>query len=322
MKRKLIINLLFVFCIRLFATPTDELYSKLIERNDRFWIPEQCIKVLASNDKQKIKEYYPDIEKLNFYHELEDRYIYWDEFECFSNFCIVQEYDFTNDALCITFGDSDSLLFYFSNISRLNEKNFHFDIKKTYNCKKLENKNSFSQWPIKEDECEMILRFDEDYLYVYLNDINNLYGIFCKVNDKSIDEYNKLIRTGKCDLSKVTWPRHADGSCDYDGSKKITSTSQETKAISSKSSTNVSPNKTMLVKENLKLRSGEATSTQVLTVMSAGTKVKILELGKAEKIDGISSIWVKVEVQSDSKDRDGKTIKASTVGWCYGGYLE
>ncbi len=91
---------------------------------------------------------------------------------------------------------------------------------------------------------------------------------------------------------------------------------------STSSSTNVSPNQTMLATENLKLRSGEATSTQVLTVMSAGTKVKILELGKAETIDSISSNWVKVEVQSGAKDRDGKSIKTGTVGWCYGGYLE
>ena len=80
--------------------------------------------------------------------------------------------------------------------------------------------------------------------------------------------------------------------------------------------------KTMFVNENLKLRSGEATSTQVLSVMSAGTKVKILELGKAETIDGISSNWVKVEVQKGAKDRDGNPIKAGTVGWCYGGYLK
>ena len=80
--------------------------------------------------------------------------------------------------------------------------------------------------------------------------------------------------------------------------------------------------KTMTVKENLKLRSGGATSTQVLAVMSAGAKVRILELGKAETIDGIPSNWVKVEVQQGAKDRDGKAIKGGTVGWCFGGYLE
>ena len=78
----------------------------------------------------------------------------------------------------------------------------------------------------------------------------------------------------------------------------------------------------MTVSENLKLRSAEATTSEVLTVMSARTKVKILELGKAENIDGINSNWVKVEVQSGAKDRDGRTIRAGTVGWCYGGYLK
>ena len=86
--------------------------------------------------------------------------------------------------------------------------------------------------------------------------------------------------------------------------------------------TNVTPNKLMSVTENLKLRSAEATTSKVLTVMAAGTKVKILELGHEETIDGINSNWVKVEVQFDAKDRDGKPIKAGTTGWCYGGYLE
>lgn len=85
--------------------------------------------------------------------------------------------------------------------------------------------------------------------------------------------------------------------------------------------TNVSLNKQMLVTENLKLRSGEATTTSVLTVMSAGTKVKILELGKAETIDGINSNWVKVEIIS-GKDTDGKILKSGMTGWCYGGYLQ
>ena len=79
--------------------------------------------------------------------------------------------------------------------------------------------------------------------------------------------------------------------------------------------------KTMSVKENLKLRSGEATTTSVRAVMSAGTRVKILTLGKQATIDGIISNWVQVEVQAGAKDRDGKAIAAGTTGWCFGGYL-
>ena len=84
---------------------------------------------------------------------------------------------------------------------------------------------------------------------------------------------------------------------------------------------NAALKKTMSVKENLKLRSGEATTTSVLAVMSAGTRVKILTLGKQATIDGITSNWVQVEVQADAKDRDGKAIAAGTTGWCFGGYL-
>ena len=148
--------------------------------------------------------------------------------------------------------------------------------------------------------------------------IDVILATYVLVDSNTLTELESFMKTEKCNYSKVTWPRHADGSCDYDGSKKDV-TVQTEKATPS---TNVAQNKTMTVKENLKLRSGEATSTKVLTVMRAGTKVKILELGKSETIDGVSSNWVKVEVQKGAKDRDGNLIKDGTVGWCYGGYLK
>ncbi|MCR5614061.1 SH3 domain-containing protein [Treponema sp.] len=172
----------------------------------------------------------------------------------------------------------------------------------------------------KFDEFTFIFVFDGDYLSIYFNEEKpaNLFATFCRLNAASYNEFDKLIKQNSCSLSKVTWPRHADGSCDYDGSKKQ-GTGQTSNAASK---TNVAVNKIMTAAENLKLRAGEATSSQVLTVMSAGTNVKILELGKAETIDGINSNWVKVEVQKGAKDRDGKAIKTGTVGWCYGGYLK
>lgn len=88
------------------------------------------------------------------------------------------------------------------------------------------------------------------------------------------------------------------------------------------SSVNLTPNQLMSVSENLKLRSTEATTSEVLTVMAAGTKVKILELGHSETIDGITSNWVKVELLAGATDRDGNPIEKGTTGWCYGGYLE
>ena len=158
-------------------------------------------------------------------------------------------------------------------------------------------------------------RFDGDYLYIYLNGETDkdLFATFVNMNDKTFSEFKNLIANNKCDLSNITWPRHADGTCDYEDTSSV--------KINTTQTTNVSPNKTMTVSENLKLRSGEATTSEVLTVMQAGTKVKILEPGKAENIDCINSNWVKVEVQPGAKDRDGNTISRGTVGWCYGGYL-
>lgn len=187
-----------------------------------------------------------------------------------------------------------------------------------------------------ENEITLLLEFDGDYLDIWINKKDIHMGKYFLMTESTAQEIQKLVKTNDCNLANVYFPRHSNGTSDYDnkvisphvyvekygsiknGNKKEV-TSQTLKATSS---TNVTPNKTMTVKENLKLRSGEDTSTQVLAVMSAGTKAKILELGKAETIDGISSNWVKVEVQKGAKDRDGKSIKTGTVGWCYGGYLK
>ncbi len=156
------------------------------------------------------------------------------------------------------------------------------------------------------------LTIDGDYLIIDNITRNENITTLVYVKDSLVDELNNLFTNKKVNRANFTWPRHADGSCDYDNSS--------TAKKASFSSTNVAPNKQMTVTENLKLRSGEATSTTVLTVMQAGTKVKILELGKLETIDDINSNWVKVEVIS-GKDRDGKEIKKKATGWCYGGYL-
>ena len=160
----------------------------------------------------------------------------------------------------------------------------------------------------------IILEYDGDYVNIYLDSETNRIDTYVISSDLIESKLKQLAEDNSTTTNDITWPRHADGTCDYEDVSSV-------KTISSPT-TNVTPNKTMTVSENLKLRSGEATTSEVITVMSAGTKVKILELGKAEIIDGINSNWVKVEVQSGAKDRDGRAIRAGTVGWCYGGYLK
>lgn len=55
---------------------------------------------------------------------------------------------------------------------------------------------------------------DGDYLNLFCDD--QLLGQFVKTNNETKMEIKSLMRNNACDLSKVTWPRHADGTCDYD----------------------------------------------------------------------------------------------------------
>lgn len=154
----------------------------------------------------------------------------------------------------------------------------------------------------------------EDKKEIFTFDFQNNFLLVTNVSNNKRQKYLKIPFTEKNNLLEIIKSKKYRPFLYFDEIIKV--------STDDSFYTNVSKNKTMLVNENLKLRSGEASSTQVLVVMQAGTKVKILELGKAETIDGISSNWVKVEVQKGAKDCEGKPIKSGTVGWCYGGYLE
>lgn len=147
-----------------------------------------------------------------------------------------------------------------------------------------------------EDDFTLRLEFRNNLIYLYNNESNQLIVELMHVTSDWIDKLQTYFNTGN---------------------NSFFSERREDELINT-----INSNHPMTVRENLKLRSGEATSTQVLAVMSAGTRVKVLELGKTETIDGIASNWVKVEVQSGAKDKDGKPIRTGTTGWCYGGYLE
>lgn len=80
-------------------------------------------------------------------------------------------------------------------------------------------------------------------------------------------------------------------------------------------------NNKLTVKENLKLREEENQKSKVLEVLSNDTVVRIIGIGKEEKIDNIDSNWVKVEILQ-GKNKEGKDISPGIIGWCYGGYLK
>ena len=144
---------------------------------------------------------------------------------------------------------------------------------------------------------------DGEYLHFYTEDGRTI--ISCALVDEEFaTQYENLIQTNKCDLSRVTWPRHADGTCDYETAVRLQS------------------GKGYRASDNLRLRSSGSTAGKPVVTIGKGTQVKVLGIGAEQTIDGITSNWVQVEVQAGAKDRDGKAIAAGTTGWCFGGYLE
>jgi len=144
---------------------------------------------------------------------------------------------------------------------------------------------------------------DGEYLHFYTEDGRTI--ISCALVDEEFaTQYENLIQTNKCDLSRVTWPRHADGSCDYETAVRLQS------------------GKRYRASDNLRLRSSGSTAGKPVVTIGKGTQVKVITVGAQQTIDGITSNWVQVEVQAGAKDRDGKPIAVGTTGWCFGGYLE
>ena len=61
--------------------------------------------------------------------------------------------------------------------------------------------------------------------------------------------------------------------------------------------------------ENLRLRNTGSLQGEILLIIQRDRWVRVLEKGNEETINGIKSVWVRVQLE------DG------TEGWCFGGYL-
>ena len=149
----------------------------------------------------------------------------------------------------------------------------------------------------------LILHIDGDYLSFY-TETNHLVVTCALVDDVFKKQYRQLIANNTCDLSRITWPRHADGSCDYE------------------TAVTLQQGKHYRASDNLRLRSSGSTAGKPVVTIGKGTQVKVIAVGAEQTIDGITSNWVQVEVLAGAKDRDGKPIAAGTRGWCFGGYLK
>ena len=161
-----------------------------------------------------------------------------------------------------------------------------------------------------EPEYSLYFQFDGEYLYIYLEDRQTLYATYCAYDEAEFEALTEAFETNEFDLSRFTFPVHADGSCEYDKAKAETIKTPKIEGGIYR------------VTENLRLRETEDTSSAVITTMQAGTLVQIRSTGKEETIDGITDNWVEAEVQFGGRNKDGIRITHGVTGWCFGGYLQ
>lgn len=278
--KKIFIILIVVLCSPLYA---NEIMDEL---EKYFWISTEYMQALAEKRRDYLVIKYPDFEWFyKYYNVLDEKdYRWYENSSCIEGLQLsngwspngkpwIKRYSGKNgvneNSRIITYRTEKNVMafFIYNDFSISDNKIYIHQVYEDLDRAVIIPKKTWPYDPDKEDEIILIL--DGDYLQLYY--CGSYVHTFCRLNEQTLQELKRFIKTETCDFTKITWPRHADGSCDYDGSKKAIS-SQTSKSTTS---TNVALNKTMTVKENLKLRSVEATSTQVLTVMSAGTKVKI-----------------------------------------------
>ena len=194
----------------------------------------------------------------------------------------------------------------------------------------LEGEETYISKYSKKGRYKITVNFDGDYLRLYDNDSDTY------LNFAYTEQYDKIFRLKKSiarnetvDFSEVLFPRHADGTCDYDSTNNNAAEAVDTPATEhTKSSMEAviqkpAPvmRKTAVVTENLRLRTGDKATAQVVTTLAAGTRVKVLAPGREDTIDGITANWAQVSVLDGAKDKDGNVIEAGTIGWLFGGYL-
>ena len=135
-------------------------------------------------------------------------------------------------------------------ISRIESKNKIYKVyihrtNDSYTTNDYPYPNEYEKY-INDEYFVLLLKFDGDYVDVWINTENDYIGKYALASYETCLSINQLMN-GNCNYNNITWPRHADGSCDYDGSNK-TAAVQTAKPTSS---TNVIKNKTTLVNENL-----------------------------------------------------------------------
>ena len=186
--------------------------------NTELWCPIYYLDVLQSKERDMLTRFEPELLKRNGFSPayMQDRF--WYDYEELGD-QEINEFDI-NGGRCV----------FYSSVMRFGNK-ARFLIK---NIKKIENGYAvtcFSErvfptypgptfnWDLIEEykSINIILLIDGEYADIYVENIekSNYFGTIVRVKEEFIKQYQSLIKTNTCDLTRVQWPRRSDGSTDY-----------------------------------------------------------------------------------------------------------
>lgn len=325
--------------------------------------PEKCKFVLASyfdvlktENRDILLEKLPKVESLYYYQDEHSEHFYektWTDYydRIFGIQLIYNAFDITNfysdkNKKGILIGDYSGYCFVIDSM-KINKNEFIFT---AHSNVEIDSSRIVIDFPkIKKDQnYELKIIIDGDYLELFIN--NMFVDKFCKINNSTLLEYEELIKNNSCDLSKVTWPRHADGTSEYDNKiitpEKINLFKNDeityeidkdehilTKSIDKQEETSnqynseirtvsVKKNKVMVITEDTVVRFDPYSNGTYMTSVVKGTTVKIKKVGKKDTINGVTSNWVFITFVGDAYNTKGKKIYYKTEGWLFGGVLD
>lgn len=176
---------------------------------DKTYLPVEYLDALKGEDRNILLKYNPQIENNSEYDFAFERDTEWYENGTFR----YMEFSMRMDLLY--FGNS-----FFIKIFESRKETFGYNIKGKQTS---HSKESFDgAYPCLVDlsplenlntDDELKIETDGDYITCSVASRKFSHKYFL-VNKETFDRIESLLTTNACDLSKVKWPRHADGSCD------------------------------------------------------------------------------------------------------------
>ena len=194
---------------------TSELFDERVRyttltTQGKNWIPVQNIDILRSRSRDRYYETYKN--KLARYDEPDIFQISWHE-----HYKVRTAAQIENCFLYFTDEKNYAIFLYVKDIKPTgNGYMVSCEMFKSYTSDLFVEKNDFLENLTEKGQIvNLLLIFDGDYLHIYTEKNQKLFT-YALMDSEYSTQMENLIRNETCDLSKVTWPRHADGTCDYE----------------------------------------------------------------------------------------------------------